>query len=87
MVQVFKFGAEWCGPCKVINPIFDRLQSKFSDRVEFRILDVDEDFDMAQMYHIRSIPTVLVLKDGNIVDRIGGSKTESHYIEAIESVI
>lgn len=67
-----KFGAEWCGPCKVIKPHLEKMTTEYS-QVKFYSLDVDEVPEMAQQFKIKSLPTLLLFKDGEEVQRIIGS--------------
>ena len=66
-----KFEAEWCGPCKVFNPVF-KAASLAHPGVEFVSIDIDEDSDTASLYGIKSIPTVIIKKDDEVVDTIVG---------------
>ena len=63
MLEVKKFYATWCGPCKMLTPIMEKVQTKFSD-VSFESVNIDEQFEVAQKYYVRSVPTVIVEKDG-----------------------
>ena len=78
MVEFKKFGASWCGPCKALAPILTEIKTQFSN-VLFTEHDVDEEFEEATKYGIRSVPTVIVLKDGIEVDRIMGLSPKSKY--------
>lgn len=64
--------AEWCAPCKLIEPILHDLAPEYAGRVKFASLDVDESQDIAQRYKIRSIPCLIGFKDGTEVDRLVG---------------
>ena len=70
--------APWCGPCRMIAPVLDELASEMAGRVRFAKLNVDENPATASRFNVRSIPTLLVLKEGREVDRIVGvqPKTE-----------
>ncbi|MFA1609993.1 thioredoxin [Halobellus rubicundus] len=70
-VRVLDFYADWCGPCKKQDPILDELESEYGD-VDFQKIDVDEEQDLANQYQVRSLPTVVVERDGEIVDRFVG---------------
>jgi thioredoxin 2 len=64
--------APWCGPCRMIAPVLDELATEMAGRVKFGKLNVDENPTTASRFNVRSIPTLLVLKDGQEVDRIVG---------------
>lgn len=63
------FWAEWCGPCKMVAPLVDELSSEYSGRVLVGKVNVDENPNISMEFGIRSIPTLLVFKDGAVVDR------------------
>ena len=68
--------AEWCAPCKIVNPIVSRLASKYNGKVAFGKLNVDENQEVASRFGIMSIPTFLVFKNGEKVDSIIGALPE-----------
>ena len=65
------FHADWCGPCKKQDPIIDDLEEQHPD-IEFEKIDVDESPDVAQEYGVRSVPTIVVEKDGEVVEKFIG---------------
>jgi len=65
--------AVWCAPCRMINPIIEELAKDYAGKIIFGKLNVDENRDVALEYQIMSIPTILVFKNGNLVDRIVGA--------------
>src|SRR5437899_2214338 len=69
--------APWCGPCRMIAPVIDELASEMAGRVRFAKLNVDENPATAARFHARSIPTLLVFKGGQEVDRIVGVQPKS----------
>ena len=82
MITVKKFYAEWCGPCKVLTPVIENVQTKFQG-VSFESVDIDSQFEIAQKYYVRSVPTVIVEKNGEEVQRFVGVQSELAYVNAI----
>ncbi|MDQ0224668.1 thioredoxin [Metabacillus niabensis] len=71
-VVLVDFWAPWCGPCKMIAPVLEELDSDMGDKVKIVKVDVDENQETAGKYGVMSIPTLLVLKDGEVVDKAVG---------------
>ena len=69
MKQVLYFSAEWCGPCKMIKPIMQSLQSQMS----ITFIDVDVSAETAKTWSVRNIPTVLVIQNGMVTGRLAGN--------------
>lgn len=67
------FWAEWCGPCRMIGPIVEEIAKEYDGKAVVGKLNVDENGDIAMNYGIRSIPTLLVFKGGQIVDKVVGA--------------
>lgn len=67
-----KFGANWCGPCKTLAPRMEKMENEFP-KIEFYSVNVDDSPALAQKFKIKSLPTVILLKDGEEVERISGS--------------
>lgn len=63
-VVVVDFFANWCGPCKMLAPIFEELAPEYGDKVKFIKVDVDQSPDLAMKYKVASIPTIIVMKNG-----------------------
>ena len=66
------FWAPWCGPCKMIAPVLEELDSEMSEKVKIVKLDVDENQETAGKYGVMSIPTLLIMKNGEVVDKVVG---------------
>jgi thioredoxin 1 len=69
---IIDFSAEWCGPCKMYAPIFKKLQEEYKDDFIFAKVDVDENPAMARKYAITGVPTTLILKNNELIDKIVG---------------
>jgi thioredoxin 2 len=83
---VLDMWAEWCGPCQMIAPVIEELASEMAGRVRFAKLNVDENPATAARFDVRSIPTLLVLKAGQEVDRIVGAQPKSEIKRRLERV-
>ncbi len=68
-VSVVDFWAEWCGPCRLIGPIIEDLATVYDGKANIGKLNVDENPEVSLKYGIRSIPTILIIKDGEVVDK------------------
>lgn len=79
MIEVTKYGANWCGPCRMLAPILETLKAKYPT-VTFTDIDVDMDQETAREAGIRNIPMVIIRKDGHIVDRIAGMNQASLFM-------
>lgn len=80
---VVDFWAEWCMPCKMIAPIIDELVNELSGKVVFGKLNIDQNRATASKFGIRSIPTLLIFKDGKLVDNIIGAVPKQQIEEKI----
>ena len=82
MLEVKRFSAAWCGPCRALAPLMEGIKSEHSD-VVFETIDVDTDHEQASKFAIRSVPTVVFVKDGVEVDRFTGMSSKMAYVNAI----
>ncbi len=69
------FWAEWCAPCRMLGPTFEKLAEKYGSEISFAKVNVDERPELAERFGIRSIPTLLLLQDGNVEERLVGSRS------------
>jgi len=78
------FYADWCGPCKMMAPVVEELSEAYSGKVLFGKINVDENQSLAQKYGVMSIPTFLVIKDGEVVEKLVGGLPKEQLVEAID---
>ena len=81
------FWAVWCGPCKAIAPIIEEVANEFEGKVKVGKVDVDQNQDTAMKYGVRSIPTLLVIKDGEVVNQIVGAVPKSNITDILSKVV
>ena len=82
---IVDFWAEWCGPCKLLSPIIEELATELEDQVTFGKVNLDSNQDLAMKFSIRSIPTLLMFKDGELKDTKVGLLSKSdlqHWIKS-----
>lgn len=79
--------ADWCGPCHMLAPTIDQLSSEFAGRVKVAKLNIDQNPHTASRFGVRSIPTLLVLKDGKEVDRLVGVQPKQEIARRLERVM
>jgi thioredoxin 1 len=81
------FTAQWCAPCRFLAPTVEALAADYKGRVKVAKLDVDENQDVAQQYGIRSMPTLLLFKQGAVVGQVVGAVPRARLEEALQKVL
>jgi len=76
MKQYLYFSAPWCGPCRMLGPVMERV----NNTIPVQKVNIEEQSDLAQQYNVRNIPTVVLLENGQEVKRIIGAKPEAEYL-------
>ncbi len=84
---VVDFWAEWCGPCKAIGPALEEISDEMSGSVKITKLNIDENPDLAVKYGVRSIPTLLIFKDGEPAGMQLGAKPKSALVNWINGAV
>ena len=84
---VIDFWAIWCGPCKLVAPIMDELAETYEGRAKIGKIDVDVNQQTAIKYGVRSIPTVLFFKDGEVKDIVIGAVNKQVFIDKLEKLL
>ena len=80
------FWAPWCGPCMQFAPVFDKAAETIGDAAEFVKVNVDDHREIAQKHEIQSIPTVLYIKGGKVIDRVSGIESEEKVVERVRKL-
>ena len=81
------FWAEWCGPCKMLGPILEEISKDLKDKIQVVKVNLDENQDLAMKYSIRSIPTLLLFKKGELIDTKVGLLPKSDLVEWLGSKV
>ena len=81
---IVDFFADWCGPCRKLSPIMDEIEQELSDNVKFTKINTDNNIELAQTYQISGIPSLLVFKNGELVERMVGLMPKNSIITNIE---
>ncbi len=86
-ISVVDFWAPWCGPCRMVAPIIEELAEEYDGKAKICKVNTDEEQDLAVKFGIRSIPTILFLKDGKVVDQMVGAAAKQTFKQKIDSLL
>ena len=86
-VSVVDFWAEWCGPCRLVSPIIDELSKEYGENVTIGKLNVDNNPQVSMQFGVRSIPKILINKNGEVVDKHVGTTTKANLKQKIDSLL
>jgi thioredoxin 1 len=86
MVTVKKFSAVWCGPCRALTPVMNEIKGNYSN-VKFEEYDIDEYSEVTEQYGVRSVPTVIIERDGVELQRFAGLSSKMAYVNAINEAV
>ncbi len=77
------FWASWCGPCRAVAPVIDEISAEFSGKIVVGKVNVDEEAELVQRYKIMSIPTIIMFKNGQAVEKIIGARQKNDFVDMI----
>ena len=81
------FWASWCGPCRMVSPIIDELAEEYAGKLTVGKVNVDEQSELASQYAVVSIPTILVFKNGKVVEKKVGAHSKDDFCDMIDSLL
>ncbi len=81
------FWASWCGPCRMVAPLIDELAEDFAGRVVVGKVNVDDEAPLAIKYNVMTIPTVIVFKNGEIIEQVSGAYPKAYFEEMLEKAL
>ncbi len=84
-LSVVDFWAEWCGPCRAIGPVIEELSKEYADTVKVGKVNVDHNPEVSMSYGITSIPAILFVKNGEVVDKLVGAQPKANFVKKIEA--
>ena len=87
MTKVVRFTASWCGPCKVLAPIFNELSAEFGGQATFETIDIDSNPEFAAENSVTSVPQIIIFKDGKEAQRHIGVKPKATYIANFNAIL
>jgi thioredoxin 1 len=86
-LTVVDFWAEWCGPCRAIGPVIEELSKEYDGKINVGKVNVDNNPQVSMSYGITSIPAILFIKGGKVVDKLVGAQPKGNFIKKIEAHI
>jgi thioredoxin 1 len=86
-LTVVDFWAEWCGPCRAIGPVIEELSKEYAGKINVGKVNVDHNPQLSTNYNITSIPAILFIKGGKVLDKLVGAQPKSNFVKKIEQHI
>ncbi len=86
-VALVDFWAPWCGPCRMLSPVIDELAEDFKGKAKICKVNTDEEQDLAVEYGVRSVPTMLFMKDGEVIETLIGAQSKQAIADKLNSLL
>jgi thioredoxin 1 len=86
-LTIVDFWAEWCGPCRAIGPVIEELSKEYEGKINVGKVNVDHNYQLSTNYGVTSIPMILFIKEGKVVDKMMGAQPKSNFVKKIEQHI
>ena len=86
-VALVDFWAPWCGPCRMIAPVIDELAEEFDGKAAICKVNTDEQQELSMKFGVRSIPTILIMKDGEVVDTMIGAASKQAFADKLNALL
>lgn len=86
-VSLVDFWAAWCGPCRMLMPVIEQLESEFAGKAQILKLDVDKNKELAKEFNVRNIPVLFLIKDGEVVQQFNGPQNKNKLADALNAAL
>ena len=86
-VAVVDFFATWCGPCKMLAPVFQEVGNELDGKAQFYKVDIDQSLDIARQFNVSTVPTIIVFKNGEPIERLVGFMPKENLLAKIKEYI